>query len=264
MVERSTYSLLELLGDVGGLFDALYILSSLMVRPLAHATMKIFLLNLTYRQVSEDSSSKAMEIETGFFPCWSFQRDKWRNRMMKRSYGEIQRQLDLVKLIKRQRMLVLAVMAMMSAKQRRMIDYLSAMIVRVNEDGSHNEQQFGSEISSEEEDQHFEDEADLLESLGERIKKGFDLRLAALVNARVKQKTMKWKPTKPIWWSWGPPKNLVKTVKTQADSERKQIVEHPNHHREDLSQSEIDIVLAKELLGISFSDQSEDRKSAKM
>ena len=41
---RSTYSLLDWMGDLGGLFDALMTLCSLLVAPLANFSMKMTLM----------------------------------------------------------------------------------------------------------------------------------------------------------------------------------------------------------------------------
>jgi len=44
MIERQTYSMLEWLGDIGGLFDALYIIGSVFVAPLTGFALKTALL----------------------------------------------------------------------------------------------------------------------------------------------------------------------------------------------------------------------------
>ena len=59
VIERQTYSLLELLGDVGGLFDAFRLLGGLLVQPLANFSMKVYLMTLAYSQISENSADRA-------------------------------------------------------------------------------------------------------------------------------------------------------------------------------------------------------------
>ena len=48
-IERTTYSILDLLGDVGGLFDGLRILCKLLVSPFAVFAAQSFMLNRSLR-----------------------------------------------------------------------------------------------------------------------------------------------------------------------------------------------------------------------
>ena len=50
VTERSTYSLLELLGDIGGLFDSLRILGEFIVAPVAAVALKIQLLTSLFHR----------------------------------------------------------------------------------------------------------------------------------------------------------------------------------------------------------------------
>ena len=45
IIERKTYSLLEWLGDVGGLVDGLYLITSVLMQPITRYAMRIVLLN---------------------------------------------------------------------------------------------------------------------------------------------------------------------------------------------------------------------------
>ena len=60
-IERQTYSALEWLGDIGGLFDALYILGSVFVAPLTHFVLQTALhVNVFKKRPSdEDDDSDA-------------------------------------------------------------------------------------------------------------------------------------------------------------------------------------------------------------
>ena len=44
-IERQTYSILDWLGDVGGLLDGLKIIGSLLIAPIASFTMRVELFN---------------------------------------------------------------------------------------------------------------------------------------------------------------------------------------------------------------------------
>lgn len=52
MTERETYSLLEWLGDIGGLFDALILIAGAIVAPVASFNMNSVLLSSIFRYVS--------------------------------------------------------------------------------------------------------------------------------------------------------------------------------------------------------------------
>ena len=49
-IERSTYSILEWLGDVGGLYDGLLLILHYFISPLAAWTMKVMLLTKVFSQ----------------------------------------------------------------------------------------------------------------------------------------------------------------------------------------------------------------------
>ena len=58
VTERSTYSLLEWIGDIGGLFDGLYLLASNLIAPIAAYTMRFELLSQTFKRISTGSSAE--------------------------------------------------------------------------------------------------------------------------------------------------------------------------------------------------------------
>ena len=49
IIERSTYSILEWLGDVGGLFDMLNLIGGVLIGPLAAFSLKMELLTQVFR-----------------------------------------------------------------------------------------------------------------------------------------------------------------------------------------------------------------------
>ena len=52
MIERQSYSILEWLGDIGGLFDALRLIGFLMVAPFANFWLKSELLSKIFRHIA--------------------------------------------------------------------------------------------------------------------------------------------------------------------------------------------------------------------
>ena len=61
--ERSTYSLLEWLGDVGGLFDGLGLIAHLVIGPVATFVLKAEILSLVFREFKHTrSDSKPAKV----------------------------------------------------------------------------------------------------------------------------------------------------------------------------------------------------------
>jgi len=56
-IERQTYSLLEWLGDIGGLYDAVHIVGGTLVGGLATLAMRTRLLVLGFRRLARSPSS---------------------------------------------------------------------------------------------------------------------------------------------------------------------------------------------------------------
>ena len=78
--ERATYSILEWLGDIGGLFDGLRALAGAFFQPLALFAMKSDLLTKVYR--------KASKIEPGVRDSRLFlYSGRMNKRMLARFYG---------------------------------------------------------------------------------------------------------------------------------------------------------------------------------
>ena len=61
VVQRKTYSLLEWLGDIGGLFDALKYLGLLLILPFRTFTLKVELLSSIFRFVDSLAMKEARE-----------------------------------------------------------------------------------------------------------------------------------------------------------------------------------------------------------
>ena len=58
IIERSTYSALEWLGDVGGLFDAFHGIGNVLLGPIAAFAVKANVLSHSFRQSADDDSEK--------------------------------------------------------------------------------------------------------------------------------------------------------------------------------------------------------------
>ena len=116
------------MGDVGGLAEALYLLTLHFVQPISVIVMKSNLLSLFFKLVK---GRDADMLERSEIPYRGFLRSaaccgksRYR-RMIDRANSLITRQLDLVKFVHRQRMLVLAALASMNKSQRNFRDDLS-------------------------------------------------------------------------------------------------------------------------------------------
>ena len=81
-IERKTYSLLELLGDIGGLLDGLKLIGFLLVSPIASFALKVKLMAGDFKLVGAKGP-----IFTGIFkfPC-AFTREQRRySKLMKKA-----------------------------------------------------------------------------------------------------------------------------------------------------------------------------------
>ena len=58
MIERSTYSALEWLGDVGGLSDALWGIGTVFLGPITAFAVKVDVLSHSFRQSVDNDSEK--------------------------------------------------------------------------------------------------------------------------------------------------------------------------------------------------------------
>ena len=108
-IERQTYSMLEWLGDVGGLFDGLRLIFSLLIAPVASLAMKSELLISVFREVPSTKTFVSNRLHQ-----WATEQHvkiqpkrihlslhccRWKSRyrkMMDRAESKMNRQLDLV------------------------------------------------------------------------------------------------------------------------------------------------------------------------
>lgn len=159
ITNRTTYSLLDWLGDVGGLVDALSYLIKFCLGPYLSHSYATLLLGKFFRAESaqpqqtamnpfaDDTSSavfKQRAVKHALMPkrrlpsmkfipyfltkrCSRSRRDF--NEKLKRSQQQFDRELDLRHFIARQRRLITAVMSLLSAKQRYLVSKMSSKLL---------------------------------------------------------------------------------------------------------------------------------------
>ena len=118
-IERTTYSLLEWLGDIGGLADSLVFIGRVLIGPIAAFMMKANILELAFlippeSRVFKGSPGVKMSEDyqkptrfKGMALIWSFLNCSKRNKhrqMMYKAEKDLTKQLDLVSFFERQKM----------------------------------------------------------------------------------------------------------------------------------------------------------------
>ena len=100
LIERQTYSILDWLGDIGGLREALIVIGRNFVAPIAAFAMQGKLFYSFYRK------NKKQDVGSNT-TCCNFLNKRHR-RLRKSREQVVTKQLDLLKLIQRQRILLMA------------------------------------------------------------------------------------------------------------------------------------------------------------
>lgn len=99
VTERQTYGMLELLGDVGGLFDALYYLGYTIVLPITSLLMKNALLLNLFSSVNIVPSNSIKSLpKSSFSTCC---KPPSYLKKLKLAYDGTVRELDLVRFVRR-------------------------------------------------------------------------------------------------------------------------------------------------------------------
>lgn len=162
LINRSTYSLLDWLGDLGGLLDALYLFGFVMIHPIARFAVDSKILsslfryrgsedgllrrtlsarNLSYhrhdlgRQETFNDGTLIDSIRKDFqrykpikkisILQWIFQCRKNYKKMMNKAKSSLNKELDLGKFIYRQRLQTTAVLGLLSGRQSFFVDRMS-------------------------------------------------------------------------------------------------------------------------------------------
>lgn len=125
VIERQTYSFLEWLGDIGGLFDALKIIGAVLTGPFAAFNLKVELLTEYFRFTPKsphkkdlsDDESLATDMEWNFnnqkrierqsfmkyaFPCLKEKHARYK-KMLQTAESRIEKELDLGKFVRGKR-----------------------------------------------------------------------------------------------------------------------------------------------------------------
>ena len=167
--ERQTYSLLDWLGHLGGLYDALFHLAKVLISPISVFAVNSTLLSNLFRfkrsmlsenpqqflrkksmRKDEKERNKLCEniandfkksekikpqsfIQSRLLCCMSKKGNNYRKLMMKSS-STIQKEMDLQKFIHRQRVTMASMMAALTGHQKSFIDKYSQLIIRESSD----------------------------------------------------------------------------------------------------------------------------------
>ena len=95
-IERQTYSLLDWIGDIGGLFDGLSLLASHFIAPIAAYALKYDLLTQLKIPGTNDTVNKSnMSYLRNMVRCCSKKKSKYQ-KMLDRTTSTIEKQLDIL------------------------------------------------------------------------------------------------------------------------------------------------------------------------
>ena len=134
VTERQTYNLLEYLGDIGGLFDALRYMGIFIISPFVSFSLRSKLLNSLFRFVTSVQTDnkftkdtpisrleatqkmtwdlqRAKKIEEERYVCQPCCKRTLYKRMLNKSTISIRKELDLVKFMRRMRLFTYATLA---------------------------------------------------------------------------------------------------------------------------------------------------------
>ena len=124
VTSRSTYGILDWIGDIGGLNDALVLLIKIILIPYTSFKKESFLLTKIFRFKSSstpDSSIKSVSVEnllriktiSYFLNCFGIcltRRNRFK-KMMVKSQKSLRKEMDLQKFIMRQRLSTVAILS---------------------------------------------------------------------------------------------------------------------------------------------------------
>ena len=141
-IERQTYSLLDWIGDVGGLLDGLKIVGSFLVAPIAAFSLRSELLSTVFKSAPNYGSVSHLDgqfekpsyslIATYLCPC-SPKRVRYKKTLLQAEF-QFFRQLDVVKFVQRQRMTLLSLMSILRPDQRILVQHVSEMLIKADDE----------------------------------------------------------------------------------------------------------------------------------
>ena len=142
-ISRQMYSLLDWMGDWGGLIDALFMLAQAVMSPLSLLALKAKLavafantIQVTAGGCSQDGDRKSLDSRSLMSKVLDKCRRSKKRKLLDRTMTLVKKELDLVKLISLQKMLVLAALSSLSNDQRTLIDSRSHLVVRSESESS--------------------------------------------------------------------------------------------------------------------------------
>ena len=109
-IERQTYSLLEWVGDVGGFYDGLKLIASYFVAPIATIALQSELLAQHLKRENKGFDNESNKSYLRHMAC-CFRKKTPYQKMLNRALSKIERQLDIVKFLHQQRLLLISVLA---------------------------------------------------------------------------------------------------------------------------------------------------------
>ena len=166
VINRQTYSLLDWLGDFGGLIDGLFYFCKFLISPVASFSLQATLLSTLFRHRPSDALKKLnpVKLNSSFFYQYfntgddknetvlykNIRRDfqvtktlqkltfyavnlccnRQYKRMMHKATSRIDKELDLRKFIMRQRMQATALLGLLNGRQSLYVDKMSQMVIR--------------------------------------------------------------------------------------------------------------------------------------
>ena len=130
-IERQTYSLLDWAGDVGGLFDGLKLLASFFVAPIASTALQISLITKGFNIVGNNRQNLSLSAYLPFNLVGSQRRY---HKLMKKAKFKVERQLDLIEFLRKERMLLISLLSYYKAPTLAVIRSISSQQVRESDE----------------------------------------------------------------------------------------------------------------------------------
>ena len=92
-IERQTYSMLEWVGDIGGLFDGMRILAQILIAPISSYALKATMMTHFSPQ------QRPVKLQTTKVFCW--RKDIEYKKAMDKAVRSVEKQMDLIKFMQR-------------------------------------------------------------------------------------------------------------------------------------------------------------------
>ena len=113
MIERQTYDLLGWIGDIGGFYDGLTLIASYFAAPIATFALNSELLAEFNKRDNKENVGPVNELNKSYLrhmACFCRKKTPYQ-KMLDRALSKIESQLDIVKFVHQQRLLLMSVLA---------------------------------------------------------------------------------------------------------------------------------------------------------